>query len=309
MRLIFFGSGSFGLPTLRAVMRDHEVLQVVSQPDRPAGRRRHMTPTPISAYALESALPLARFECVNADDAMRAMQALEADAWVVIAYGQKLSQPLLREQFAINLHGSLLPRWRGAAPIHHAVLAGDTQTGVSVITLADRMDAGDVLATAVVPILTSDTTGRLHATLAERGSAVVEKVLQSHRANSLRPQPQDEAMATAAPKVTRTQAHIDPAMAPSVLRTTINGCAPWPAVTAGIGGHGLRLLQADTCSDEQPLGTVSIAGVVGCAGGCVRLLEVQPDGGRPMPFEAWARGRRLEWPAAFTGTVADTQAS
>jgi methionyl-tRNA formyltransferase len=302
MRLIFFGSGSFGLSTLRSLAGKHEVLRVVSQPDRPAGRARRSRPTPISDHALEADLPLLRLEDINAERSAADLRAIDADAWVVIAFGQKFSQSLLQDRFAINLHASLLPRWRGAAPIHHAVLAGDVETGVSVITLADRMDAGEVLAAASLPITPSDTTGMLHERLAELGPGVLEEVLQAHRAGCVRPQPQDESLATPAPKLTRAQARIDPSMPPDALRTTINGCAPWPGVTACIGGHTLRLLQADSCGAEQAPATVSREGVIGCSGGAVLLLEVQPGGGRAMPFEAWARGRRLEWPVAFEDT-------
>ncbi len=301
MRLLFFGSGSFGLPTLRFLSGQHDVLAVVSQPDRPAGRRHRLTPTPIADYAAETGLPLLRFEDVNADDAATELRAFDIDAWIVIAFGQKLSRPLLQNRFAINLHASLLPRWRGAAPIHHAVLSGDTKTGVSVITLADRMDAGDVLATESLPIAAADTTGLLHDRLAELGPTIVEQVLRAHAQGVLVPLPQDEALATAAPKLTRKQAQIDRTMPAEVVRGTINGCAPWPGVSVRIHDHQLRLLRAAPSSEEQAIGVISSKGVLGCQGGAVAILEVQPQGGRVMPFEAWARGRRMEWPATVQG--------
>lgn len=297
MRVVFFGSGSFGLPTLRRLAGEHEVLGVVSQPDRPAGRRRVLTPTPISAYASEHNLELLRPDDVNTTSSIDAVHGLDAQAWVVIAYGQKLSPALLGDRFAINLHASLLPRWRGAAPIHHAVLAGDLETGVSVITLASRMDAGDVLGIDTLAIQPTDTTGAIHERLADLGPAVVQVVLQHYQANTLVPQVQDEHAVTLAPKIARSMARLDMSGDAARTRNLINGCSPWPGVTAWIAGHRLRLLEAGNAREHAPLGRVTESGVLGCAAGAVQILSVQPEGGKPMLFETWARGRRLEWPA------------
>ncbi|XOV74482.1 MAG: methionyl-tRNA formyltransferase [Phycisphaerales bacterium] len=154
LRLVFFGSGAFGLPTLKHLASTHQIEAVVTQPDRPAGRKRALTPTPIGAWAEEHlpSVPLLKPENVNEADQLDLVRSFDVGSpderrggWVVIAFGQKLSKRLLADRFAINLHASLLPRWRGAAPINHAILAGDSVTGNSVITLADRMDAGLVL--------------------------------------------------------------------------------------------------------------------------------------------------------------------
>src|SRR5258705_3491243 len=153
MRLLFFGSGAFGLPTLERLAAQHQILAVITQPDRPAGRGGRSTPTPIGAWVAEHLPGTPTFKPPKINDPFIIQQiraigrpdASGADAWVVIAFGQKLPRALLDGVFAINLHASLLPRWRGAAPINAAILAGDTQTGNSVITLADRMDAGLIL--------------------------------------------------------------------------------------------------------------------------------------------------------------------
>ncbi|HVZ95061.1 MAG TPA: methionyl-tRNA formyltransferase, partial [Phycisphaerales bacterium] len=194
MKLLFLGSGEFGLPTLKALAAHHEVLAVVSQPDRPAGRHRRLTPTPIAAWAAEhrSNTPLFKPEDINTPDVISRLHALEADAWVVIAFGQKLSRTLVDDRFVINLHASLLPRWRGAAPINHAMLAGDAETGNSVITIAERMDAGFVLGQSKKPITVELTAGELHDLLASDGPALIEQVLAAHANHSLRPVTQDE---------------------------------------------------------------------------------------------------------------------
>ncbi|MDP7029735.1 MAG: methionyl-tRNA formyltransferase [Phycisphaerales bacterium] len=296
MDLVFFGSGAFGIPVLEDLAAHHAVRLVVSQPDRPAGRNRTLRPTPVSALAEARGLPLLRTEDANAQsDRIRDVPAV----WVVIAFGQKLSPELLRDRFAVNLHASLLPRWRGAAPIHHAVMAGDKTTGVSVITLADRMDAGDVLARSAIDIGPTDTTGDLHDRLASLGPAVINRVLDAHASGSLRPEAQDERLAVAAPKLDRRIGRIDPTMTADEARCRINGCSPWPGCDALLGGDAVRLLRAGPHPAASAPGVLTSEGVLGCADGGIQLLEVQRPGGRPAPFAEWARGCRQSWPTTF----------
>jgi len=297
MDLVFFGSGAFGLPVLEELVARHTLRLVVSQPDRPAGRKRQPRATPVSSYAESHGLPLHRTADANADAAT--IRAVPADAWVVIAFGQKLSPSLLAGQFAINLHASLLPRWRGAAPIHHAIMAGDPQAGVSVITLADRMDAGDVLASASVEIGPAETTGDLHDRLAELGPTVIGEVLAASANGTLHPAAQDEKLATAAPKLHRGVGRVEPSMAADAARRRINGCGPWPGCDAVIGGDTIRLLRAAPCGGAWTPGMVSSDGVMGFADAGVQLLEVQRQGGRPSSFADWARGRHHGWPVAY----------
>ena len=301
MRLLFFGSGGFGLPTLESLCEAHDVLAVVSQPDRPAGRRRKLTPTPISQFALDAGLPLHRIDNVNATEAAEQLRQYQADAWVVIAFGQKLSDALLDGQTAINLHASLLPRWRGAAPIHHAIMAGDAVTGVSVITLASRMDAGAVLGCDEVSIGPSETTGELHDRLARLGPSVVASVLDQIATDCVDAGEQDEGLVTHASKLSRAAASVSPTLFADQMRGMINGYSPWPGVSIDIGGEPIRLLEAAPTEAETPQGTLTAHGVLGCAEGSVHLLEVQPPGGRPTDFGAWARGESCEWPVTYPG--------
>src|SRR5690606_13590825 len=199
LRVLFLGAGAFGIPTLDALSRAHDLVGVVTQPDRPAGRGKKLTPSPIGQWAAEhvgGAAPLIKAQNVNDPETAASVRALNADAWVVIAFGQKLGAPLVEGVFAINLHASLLPRWRGAAPINHAVWAGDAQTGNSVITLADRMDAGLVLAQSRRNIDPGVTAGELHDLLAQDGPALVLRVLDDLANDRLDPQTQDEALVT-----------------------------------------------------------------------------------------------------------------
>ncbi len=294
MRIVFFGSGAFGLPTLEHLRARHDVVQVISQPDKPAGRKRVLTPTPVAAAAIEAGLPLMRPMSVNAADCRDEIRSLEADAWVVIAFGQKLGEALLSDQFAINLHASLLPRWRGAAPIHHAVMAGDDVTGVSVITLAAVMDAGAVLGTAARPIDSTDTTGILHDALAALGPDVVADVLNAHEGGTLDPKRQVDDEVTLAPKLSRSDSALDLQAPADVVRRHINGLSPWPGCHVQIDSLPVRLLQAGPSNAIVETGMVDIQGNLGCGEGAVALLRVQPAGGRPMPWSAFANGRRLQ---------------
>ena len=299
MKIVFFGSGEFGRPTLESLHASHEVQAIVTQPDRPAGRRRQLTATPIGQWAESTTpdTPLFKPENVNVDDVRDAIRAFDADAWVIIAFGQKLSPALLADRFAVNLHASLLPRWRGAAPIHRAIIAGDTVTGNSVITLADRMDAGLVLGQSHRPIEPAQTTGELHDLLAADGPALVEQVLQAHASGTLAPVEQDESAVTLAPKLSRTEAVMDWTEPAELCRAKINGLSPWPGVTIETASGALKLLRADRAEATDAAPGVVIdpaAGVIGCGDGAIRLVEVQPAGKRGMPWGDFARGQQFE---------------
>lgn len=309
LRIVFFGSGAFGLPTLQHLAKNHEVLAVVTQPDKPAGRKRVPTPTPIGQWTAEH-LPgaeLLKPQNVNDPDILERIRAFEvgtqADrrgAWVVIAFGQKLSPSLLADRFAINLHASILPRWRGAAPINHAILAGDTVTGNSVITLADRMDAGLVLAQSKRSIDPSMTAGELHDRLSDDGPDLVSKVLAEYSANNLSPSTQDEAAVTLAGKLHKSTGYIDlSTVTAEHARRLVHGLNPWPGVTVQFRNEPLKLhrvevdsgrsTQAPGCFEDPKQGLLATA-----EGTTLRLIEVQPAGKKPMPFEAFANGTGIE---------------
>ncbi len=301
MRLVYFGSGAFGLPTLKSLAAAHELLAVVTQPDRPAGRGSKLTPTPIGQHVAEHlpSIPLLKPEKVNTPELVAQIRGYQADAWVVIAFGQKLGRTLLDGVFAINLHASLLPRWRGAAPINAAMLAGDAVTGNSVITLADKMDAGLVLGQSRRPIDPTATAGELHDLLASDGPALVEQVLREHQGGVLKPVTQDDALVTIAPKLSKADGALDFAQGADQIRCRINGLNPWPGVTATIGAETVKLIRAATESSGKSGGAPGVLvdpslGLVGCGGGSVlKLLEVQPPGKKAMAWADFARGRTL----------------
>ncbi len=302
MDVVFFGSGAFGLPTLERLAREHRVTAVLTQPDRKAGRGAKLTPTPIGAWAGEHLpdAPLLKPERVGEPAVIEQVRAIPADAWVVIAYGQKLPPALLEDRFAINLHASLLPRWRGAAPINWAILAGDAQTGNSVITLADRMDAGLVLGQSRRDIEPCVTAGELHDLLAQDGPELVMKVLADHAAGSVRSTRQEESLVTHARKLSKDDATLDFIQSAEQCRNRIHGLNPWPGVLVECEGDPLKLLGAEAAepdpeSEAAPGQIVDLdQGLVACGGGTIlRLLEVQPAGKRAMPWADFARGRSL----------------
>lgn len=323
MRVAFLGSGAFGLPTLEAIAARHQVPLIISQPDRPAGRGRHQTPTAISARVLEAradgedslaATTLHRTDSVNDAETLGIVEAARPDAIVVIAFGQKIGRSLLDRWFTVNLHASLLPRWRGAAPINRAMMAGDPVSGVSVISLADRMDAGEVHAVRETSIDPNETAGELHDRLAELGPDAILEVLERRSQGIVRSVSQDERMATHAAKLGRRDATVDFAVPAETARAMVHGLVPWPGCEVAIHLpeavgeperlriHRVRVESADTIAD-RPVGSVDHQGIVACGRGLLRLLEVQVPGGRRMEWNDFHRGRPLPGGAALRPRV------
>lgn len=305
MDLVYFGSGAFGLPTLRRLAERHSIRAVVTQPDRPAGRGGAPTPTPIAAWAAESlrGARLLKVDRVNEARVVDGIRGLGARAFVVIAFGQKIGPELLDGVFAVNLHASLLPRWRGAAPINAAILAGDAETGNSLITLADRMDAGRVLGQSRWAIDPAMTAGELHDVLAEDGPALVAGGLESFARGTLAPREQDESRVTVAPKLSKTDGWVDFTQSGEAARRRVHGLTPWPGVTVRFRDEPLKLLRVQPAGrrPQEPGVTVTPGeitdaetGTVACAGDSLRVIEVQPAGKRAMFWAEFARGRRIE---------------
>ncbi|MEK6703074.1 MAG: methionyl-tRNA formyltransferase [Planctomycetota bacterium] len=309
MRLAFLGSGEFGLPTLKLLAQKHSVVGVVSQPDRPAGRGGKLTATPIGAWAAQSLtdVPLVKPEDVNEPGVTALVRSWAFDVMVVIAFGQKLSPPLLAGVKAINLHASLLPRWRGAAPINWAILGGDTETGNSVISLADRMDAGLIYAQSKRAIPMDVTAGELHDQLSADGPELVGGVLDAFAAGTAQGRPQDETLKTRAPKLSREMAVIDLAGSAEECRRRINGLSPWPGVTVRFRGESLKVLRATV--GEGAVGEAGAIvdpgqGLVSCGQGVLKLLEVQPPGKRAMAWRDFANGHNVKSQEVMLGGLA-----
>lgn len=232
MNIVFLGAGAFGIPSLHGLAASrHRILHVISQPDRPAGRGKVSTPAPVAQWALDRGLPLTRTADVNAPELLTMIRDLKPDALVVIAFGQKLSNDLLAIAPAnINLHSSLLPKYRGAAPINWAVINNDPEAGVCVIDVTPVMDAGDILAEARTPIGETETAGELHDRLADLGAPLLPAVLDQLAAGTAHRTPQDSRLATRAPKLSREKAWVDFSQPAAVVSARIRGMSPWPGI-------------------------------------------------------------------------------
>lgn len=297
LHLIFAGSGEFGSPTLLALLdAGHQIVQVFTQPDRPAGRGKKLTPTPIAQLAIEKGLPLVRTSDINREPLP------PADVMVVIAFGQKIGPAAVDHPRlgSINLHASRLPKYRGAAPIHRAILGGESITGNSVIRLAERMDAGAILAQSELSIGETETAGELHDRLAQDGAPLVLRVLNELAGGTAREQEQNSAAATLAPKLSREMATLDWSQPAKMLARQVNGLSPWPGCRArlmepdGTELARLTFLRAralDENSHAAP-GEILETGRIATGAGAVEVLEVQPEGKRPMPLADYRRGHR-----------------
>lgn len=301
MDVVFLGSGAFGLPTLEMLARAHRVVGIVTQPDRPAGRGGRMTPTPVGAWASEhlAGVPMIKPGSINTDEARSIVRGWDARAWVVIAYGQYLGQKLLTDRWAINLHASRLPRWRGAAPINAAIIAGDRVTGNSVITIDQEMDAGEILGQSERKIEPDMTAAMLHDALAQDGPDLVGRVLHARAQGRETYTTQDPSRVTIAPKMSKADGVVDFSMPARMVTARINGLNPWPSVTVGFRDESIKLNRAQpggVTSQEAPGAVISADdGLVVCGDGCtVQLLAVQPAGKRAMDWKAFANGRSIE---------------
>ncbi len=300
MNIVFLGSGAFGLPTLQRLARDHTITGIVTQPDRKAGRGGKLTPTPIGAWAGEHlpAVPMIKPEKINQPEHRETVRGWKADAWVVIAYGQYLGQKLIEDRFAINLHASKLPRWRGASPINSAIVAGDTTTGNSVITIDKEMDAGAVLAQSSRPINPEYTAAMLHDQLSHDGPELVMKVLEDRLHDRVEYLTQDPSQVTLAAKMSKSDGVVAFAQPARLVCARINGLNPWPSIKIRFRDESIKINQSkpsDHQSQELPGTIVDAAlGLVACGdGGCIELLQVQPMNKRAMEWKAFANGRSI----------------
>ncbi len=293
MNLVYFGSGAFGLPTLERLVAEHQVALVVTQPDRPAGRHRQLAPTPVGQYAADHGLPMIKTPQVNDTEIIERLQGAAPEAMIVIAFGQKLGPTLLDDIFAVNLHASLLPKYRGAAPINWAMINGESETGVSVITISQRIDAGDILGHSATRIDPMETAGELEQRLAEMGPSLMLATLALHEADQLQHHPQDDAAATRAPRLSKSDGTVRFDQPARAVQGRVHGLIPWPGCTVELNGTPLKLSRVEVVDDDPasaPPGRILDDHTVSCAAGRVRLLAVQPPGGRTMSFEAFLRG-------------------
>ena len=287
MRILFLGTGDIGLPSLDWLLgtSKHEVVGVITQPDKPKGRSLQLAPPPVKRTALALGVPVAQPEKIRT--AIEEIRAQQPDLIVVVAYGQILPQSLLDipRWGCINVHTSLLPRWRGASPIQSAILAGDRETGVTLMFMDAQLDHGDIIRQRREPIHPDDTGATLHDRLATLGANLLAETLTL--ADWPR-QVQDEAQVTHARKFTKADGRIDWTKSAVEIDRQVRAFNPWPGAFTDCDGILLKIWKVELLSAPT-----AGADIVNTGSGALRLLEVQPAGGKRMPFAAYARGHQL----------------
>ncbi|HEL4112419.1 TPA: methionyl-tRNA formyltransferase [Stenotrophomonas maltophilia] len=301
MRIVFAGTPEFAVSSLRAAARHHEVVAVYTQPDRPAGRGRGLAPSPVKLEAVARGIPVYQPESLKGEAAQQQLRDLQPDLMVVVAYGLILPKAVLAipTHGCWNVHASLLPRWRGAAPIQRAIQAGDAKTGVCLMQMEAGLDTGPVLLHQELPIAATDTGGQLHDKLAELGAQVLSDGLGLLRAG-IKPiaRPQPEQGVTYAHKLDKAEAKLDWAQDAGALARTVRAFNPWPIAEATLAGervriHGAVALEAD---HGQAPGTVLAAsrdGIdIACGQGALRLRVLQREGGKAITAADYLNARR-----------------
>ena len=301
MRLIFAGTPAFAAAALDALGdAGHELALVLTQPDRPAGRGMKLTPSPVKQSAQARGLPVFQPSSLKSVEAQDALRAVAAEVMVVAAYGLILPQAVLDipRRGCLNIHASLLPRWRGAAPIQRAILAGDELTGITIMQMDAGLDTGAMLLKTAVPIDAEDTAGSLHDKLARAGAASMVEALA--RLDELTPQAQDDALATYAAKLTKEEARLDWSRPTAELARAIRAYNPVPGAHTLLDGQMVKIWRATAQGPDQPggrPGEVLAADergiVVACGEGALRIAELQLAGGKRMDAAALISGRAL----------------
>ena len=303
LKIVFMGTPDFSVPPLQELHdNSHEVCLIVTQPDRPKGRGRKMMPPPVKEAALKMGYKVIQPEKVNTDEFKAEMEKIKPDLYVVVAFGHILSQDILSipRLGAVNIHASLLPKYRGAAPIQWAVINGEKETGVTTMFMDRGMDTGDILLKQKVEISDTDTAGSLHDKLAVTGAELLNKTLKEFETGNIKPVPQDNAKATYAPPLKKKDGHMDWSKSAKILECFIRGMTPWPGAFTFFNEKRLRIFKAkplDIKSTESP-GTV-VQGfpdelrVVAGNKSVLSILEIQGASGKRLLIKDFLRGCQI----------------
>jgi len=310
MVVVFFGTPQFAVPTLRRLLDSrHSVAGVITQPDRPRGRGHKITYAPVKALALERGIPVYQPDRLRPPEVADTLRAWDADLGVVAAYGRIIPEHLLTipRSGMINVHASLLPKYRGAAPVHRAVINGDDQTGVTIMRVVKELDAGGMFATVTRPIAPDETSDVVENALAEMGAELLVTVVDQVASGTAREEPQDDAQATYAPRLTKEEGLIDWTQPASQIHNRVRGLYPWPHAYTFVNGTRLIVLRsvvADAGGSTNSPGTIlrvtSEAIHVATGDGELAILEVQPEGRRAMRAHDFLLGHRLATGETFS---------
>ena len=302
LRVVFFGSPRFAVPTLDALLRSpHRVVGVVSQPDRPRGRGQQISPTPVSQRAAESSIPVLRPVRMKDPSFLAALRAFDADLGVVAAYGRILTEEIreVPRLGMINVHASLLPRYRGAAPVHRAIVNGERETGVTIMRVVLALDAGPIIASTRRPIGPDETSEEVEQDLARLGASLLASSVDALAGGPVTETPQDEWEATYAHRLTKSDGVIDWTLPAARLHNLVRGLHPWPHAQTTLNGARVIILRATARAEPAtgPPGTIAAAAGddlrVATGDGTLRLEQMQSEGRRPMIVRDFLAGHRL----------------
>ena len=304
MKIVFMGTPDFAVPSLQALIdAGHEVCAVYTQPDKPQGRKQVLTAPPVKELALRHGIPVYQPATLKSEEEQQKLRALAPEVIIVVAYGKLLPKAVLDipPRGCINVHGSLLPRWRGAAPIQWSVIAGDEKAGVTTMQMAEGLDTGDMLLTCETEIGARETAGELFDRLAQAGAELLLETLE--KLDSITPQPQDDSRSCYAHMLDKQMAVIDWAKSAHEIDCLIRGLNPWPVALTMLSGARLKIYAAEPVSGTGRPGEVLVSDpkkglTVACGEGALALCEVQLVGGKRMKSADFLRGHAIE-----TGTI------
>ncbi len=300
MKILFLGTGDIGVPTLRALAINHNICGVFTQPDRPAGRKLQLKPSPVKVAAQELGISVFQPEKLRGEPILEQLKDFQADLFFVAAYGQILSSAVLNipRQGCVNLHASLLPRHRGASPVHAAILAGDPETGVTLMYMDEGLDTGDMILQHRIPILSDDTAGSLHDRLADSAPLPTLKAMEQIEHGIAIRTPQNPDLATYAPKISKSQGCLDWTQSAVDLAQRVRAFHPWPGTfTLLPDGTPLKIHSAQPVEGKSSPGTILTSTdfplVVAAGVGALALHSVQLPGGRRLDSDTFLRGHPL----------------
>lgn len=300
MKIVFMGTPDFSVPVLRQLIEDgYDVVGVVTQPDRPKGRKKELTPPPVKVYAVEQSIPVLQPEKIRITEELEKIYDLQPDLIVTAAFGQILPKELLEfpKLGCINVHASLLPKYRGGAPIHQAIIDGESETGITIMYMVEKLDAGDILTQAIVPIEENDHVGSLHNKLSVAGAKLLSETIPDLMQGNLKPIQQNDDEATFARNISRDQEKIDWTKSGNAIYNQIRGLHPWPVSYSFLEGKPLKIWWGQKVDLSKPFTPGEIVaieddGFVVATGDEVgiKVTDIQPAGKKRMTAESFLRG-------------------
>ena len=298
LRIIFAGTPDFAARHLQKLIEsEHQIVGVYSQPDRPAGRGKKLKASEVKELALEHNLPVFQPPSLKTQDALNELNSLNADIMIVVAYGLILPKAILDapRMGCLNVHGSILPRWRGAAPIQRAIWAGDEQTGVTIMQMDEGLDTGDMLHISRCPISTIETSASLYTKLAELGPSALIETINKLANGEITPEPQNDELANYAKKLSKEEANIDWSMSAVQIERNIRSFNPWPVCFTQMGGQTVKIYQAQVILQSGNPGQILLSDkngvIVACGEHALCITQLQPQGKKPMAINDFLNGR------------------